>query len=89
MIHTDGTPTIASGTQGHRLASVFGCKPEIVQDAIARDVQPPDECREMYHGAMRAFATIREAIQDGSCKTVADVLTLAAALELTYKALIR
>ena len=88
MIHTDGRETIASGTRGHRLASVFGIKPQIVEDAINRDVFG---C-EMSYGAWRVVANLHEILE----ARILDVLTapdvveclgsLAEDLEAAYRA---
>jgi hypothetical protein len=88
MIHTDGTPTITSGKRGHRLAHVFGIKPEIVEDAISRDMLG---C-EMTYGAWRVVANLHEILEQRdldvlTARDVVDALgSLAEDLEAAYRA---
>lgn len=87
MIHTDGEPTIASGTKGHRLASVFGIKPKIVEDAISESIAYGPEERAMHFAAAHAFAYVRLKIEDGSITSLEEVLTFVSKMEKTYEAI--
>lgn len=87
MIHTDGEPTIASGTKGHRLASVFGIKPKIVEDAISESIAYGPEERAMHFAAAHSFACVRLKIEDGSLPSISNVLAFVSEMESKYKAI--
>jgi len=88
MIHTDGEPTIASGTKGHRLASVFGIKPKIVEDAISESVVTfePEE-RLMHYAAARSFRQVRTLIEDGTLDSLDSVRMFVSTMEATFEAI--
>lgn len=88
MIHNDGEPTIASGTKGHRLASVFGIKPKIVEDAIISSsiTYGPSE-RLMHFAAARSFRQVRTLIEDGSLGSLEEVLAFVSTMEAKYEAI--
>ena len=87
MIHTDGEPTIASGTKGHRLASVFGIKPKIVEDAISESIEYGPEERLMNFAAARSFRQVRTLIEDGSLASLEEVLAFVSRIETTFEAI--
>lgn len=87
MIHTDGEPTIASGTKGHRLASVFGIKPKIVEDAISESIAYGPEERLMHFAAARSFQQVRTHIEDGSLTSLEEVLAFVSHMETVFEAI--
>jgi hypothetical protein len=94
MIHTDGKPTVASrGVPCARLASVFGLKPLIVEDAMQREVgqqEASEDFRAMNYGAWRAYANLRSTIEESEVPLDAsEILVLLAVLETTYEGLYR